>query len=225
MVQRSSSIDAPLQRLRSYIADADLTVNSRLPPERALCDTLGVTRTQLRSALSVLEKEGTIWRHVGRGTFIGNRALESAVDVSAIAHRTNPLEVMNARLMLEPEIARLAALNATPARVAAMRSMARRARNASSWRQYETADNALHRLFADSTQNGLVVGLLDTLNAVRRQVTWGRLREQPTRPPPDHHSFVEHDKIIAAIEERDTECAARAMRTHLLSVERRLRGI
>jgi GntR family transcriptional regulator, transcriptional repressor for pyruvate dehydrogenase complex len=82
----------------------------------------------------------------------------------------------------------------------------------------------LHRLFGEATQNGLILGLLDTLNAVRRQVTWGRLRN-PTRPPEDHHSFAEHDEIIAAIADRDTSAAAGAMRRHLSSVERRLRGL
>lgn len=212
-------------RLRAWLNAAELESGGRLPPERDLAELLGVSRGALRKALAELEEEGQLWRHVGKGTFIGSRAIDTEADVAAMARRSNPVEVMGARLMLEPEIARLAALNATPSHLSAMRVIARATRDAPTWRQYEAADNALHRLFAESTQNRLILGLLDTLNAVRRQVTWGRLREQPLRPPAHHHSFTEHDEIIDAIAERDTVRAANAMRTHLSSVERKLRGL
>ena len=64
--------------------------------------------------------------------------------------------------------------------------------------------------------------LLDTMNAVRRTVTWGRLRANRERPAPDHHSFAEHDAIVDAIEDRDRNRARDAMRAHLLNVERKL---
>jgi DNA-binding FadR family transcriptional regulator len=67
-----------------------------------------------------------------------------------------------------------------------------------------------------------LVGLLDTLNAVRRMATWGRLRAQPVRPSREHHSFVEHDAIVEAIANRDMIAAAQAMRAHLQTVERNL---
>jgi DNA-binding GntR family transcriptional regulator len=60
------------------------------------------------------------------------------------------------------------------------------------------------------------------LNALRRAVTWGRLRSNPVKPEPDHHSFTEHETIITAIENRDMNGAAAAMRAHLQSVERNL---
>jgi DNA-binding FadR family transcriptional regulator len=55
-------------------------------------------------------------------------------------------------------------------------------------------------------------------------VTWGRLRKSPARPPADHHSFAEHDRIIAAIAARDLDEAESAMRAHLESVARNLVG-
>lgn len=77
-------------------------------------------------------------------------------------------------------------------------------------------------MIAESTQNSLLLALLDTLNAVRRAVVWGRLRASKVKPDPDHHSFAEHDAIVAAIADRDMERAAGAMRRHLESVERKL---
>ena len=104
-----------LTQLRAYLAQNDYPADGRLPPERKLCEELGVTRTSLRKALATLELEGQIWRHVGRGTFIGARPLEADSGIGAISSQTNPAEVMEARLAFEPQLSRLAALHATPA--------------------------------------------------------------------------------------------------------------
>jgi DNA-binding FadR family transcriptional regulator len=211
-----------ITQLRAYLAQAELPDDGRLPPERDLSDALGVSRTELRKALGTLEAEGQIWRHVGKGTFLGSRPVDGFTDIAALAKRTNPAELMRARLIIEPEIARAAALTATPMHLAEMRTCHVRAREAATWRQYESWDNRLHRTVAEAAQNTPLLGLFDTLNALRRAVTWGRLRTTPVKPSPDHHSFVEHEAIIAAIENRDMSGAAAAMRTHLQSVERNL---
>lgn len=220
----TSADHAALARMREYLLHAELQDGGRLPPERDLALSLGLSRGALRKALADLEAEGVLWRHVGKGTFTGARPIDSAADVAAMASRTNPIEIMGARLSIEPEIARVAALNATPASLARMRQCTERMLTAVDWRQYESWDNQFHRTVAEATQNTLLVGLLDTLNAVRRQVNWGRLRANPKKPPSDHHSFAEHEAIMAAIHDRDTQGASNAMRVHLQSVERNLRN-
>ena len=208
-----------LTQLRAYLAQRDLPANSRLPPERELCDMLGVSRGELRKALAVMESNGELWRHVGKGTFIGARPVQEYSDVAAIAARTNPRDVMHARLLIEPQIAREAALNATSGDIAEMRQCLAASRAAETWRQYENSDNRLHRTVAEATHNTVLLALFDTLNAVRRAVVWGRLRDQSTRPPKDHHSFGEHETLVRAIEERDVETAGQAMRRHLSHVQ------
>jgi DNA-binding FadR family transcriptional regulator len=208
--------------LRTYLVQAVLPEDGRLPPERDLATVLGVTRTELRKALGTLEAEGQIWRHVGKGTFIGTRPTDTISDIAALAKRTNPAELMQARLIIEPEIARAAALTATPMHLAELRMCQTRTRNAATWRQYENWDTRLHRTIAEATQNIPLLGLFDLLNALRRAVTWGRLRSTPVKPSPDHHSFAEHGAIIVAIENRDMNAAAVAMRAHLESVKRNL---
>ena len=211
-----------LNQLRAWLA-REAAIDSRLPPERTLAGMIGVSRSALRKALATLASEGQIWRHVGKGTYIGSRPIDGLADVAALARRTNPAEIVQARLVLEPPVAAIAALQATPAHLAEMRTCLRAAREATTWRQYESQDNRLHRTVASAARNALLLGLLDTLAAVRRAVVWGRLRERAL-PPADHHSFKEHEAIVAAIAERDGEAADRAMRTHLESVARRLLG-
>lgn len=211
-----------LTQLRAYLAQRDLPANSRLPPERELCDTLGVSRGELRKALAVMESNGELWRHVGKGTFIGSRPTKEYSDIPAIAALTNPREVMQARLLIEPQIAREAALNATAGDIAELKQCMLASRQAQTWRQYENSDNRLHRAVAEAAHNTVLVALFDTLNAVRRAVVWGRLRDKIERPPPDHHSFKEHEQLVRAIEERDMDAAGQAMLRHLSHVQSNL---
>jgi hypothetical protein len=129
-----------------------------------------------------------------------------------ITSQTNPVEVMRTRQLLEPEIARLAALNATAQNIDEMRLCMAKSRVAETWRNYESWDNRLHRVIAEATQNKLLLALFDTLNSVRRVVVWGRLRHNKPKPDSGHHSFVEHEAIVEAIAERDMARAADSMR-------------
>lgn len=214
--------DAALIQLRAFLTKENLPPASRLPPERELSETLGVSRGDLRKAFAVLEAEGQIWRHVGKGTFIGPRPVDSLLTLHGIDQQTNPAEVMRTRLLMETAIAREAALNANHADIEAMQRCLRASRASKTWRQYETTDNQLHQLIAEATHNSLLVALYNALNAVRRTIAWGRMRTSEGGPPEDHHSFIEHERLVAAIRDRDIDGASRMMYEHLRGVEYRL---
>lgn len=218
----SAETESALTQLRAWLANRGTAADPRLPPERELAAMLGVSRGTLRKALAVLESEGLIWRQVGCGTFVGDRPVEPRLDLSEVMRRASPAAVMDARLLLEPELARLAALHATGADLDELALCLGQSRAAADWRTYEYWDNRLHRGIAQATGNGVLLALLDSLNTIRRAITWGRLRRGPQRPAPDHHSFAEHEAIVAAIVERDPRAAAAAMRRHLASVRRHL---
>ena len=104
-----------LERLRGALSSGRFPDQGRLPAERVLAEEFGVSRSTLRNSLGVLEAEGRIWRHVGRGTFVGERPSVDAPALSALVNQTHPEEVMEVRLALEPRIASLAARRATAA--------------------------------------------------------------------------------------------------------------
>ena len=106
--------DTDLARIREFIGQQRFTEQERLPPERELAVILGLTRNRLRSGLKKLAAEGLVWRHVGKGTFFGRRLFPAAthLQISPLADLTNPREVMEARLSIEPELAKLAAYRA-----------------------------------------------------------------------------------------------------------------
>jgi len=221
MTITASDEQSALAALRDFLAEEKISLNGRLPAERELCRQLGVSRSHLRKGLAVLEAEGQIWRHVGRGTFVGPRPIPNLSDVELLTNMTSPIAVMEARMAVEPQLARLASLHGSEADFAEMRQCNRRCRAAKTWRFYEAWDNNFHQAIAAATQNKLLISLFDTLNIVRRSVVWGQLRL--TRlPPSDHASFHEHDEIYDAIASRDPDAAAECMRTHLKTVRDRV---
>jgi DNA-binding FadR family transcriptional regulator len=207
--------------LRRFITSEGLAHNDRLPPERALTGLFGVTRAELRKALAALEEDGLIWRHVGRGTFVGARPVHNLDDVTFLGQLASPAQVLEARLAIEPELARLASLHGVKSDFVQIRAWAERGRTAGDWRSYEASDNNFHRAVARATRNKLLVHLFDTLNIVRRSIVWNQPRASQ-RPAEDHFSFDQHDAIAAAIEDHDPAEAARRMRDHIRSVRERI---
>jgi DNA-binding FadR family transcriptional regulator len=201
--------------VRHWLSAVRLSSDARLPPERELAEKFCVSRAELRKVLAVLEEEGQIQRHVGRGTFVVDRTASSAPAGEDIAARTSPLAAMQARMVVEPELARLAALNATSAQFADLRKLCAEMRRAPTWEAYAELDWQFHNLIAEATGNVLLVEIQRLLNGVRRFVVWGNLVKRAKGPPSDYHSFGEHDEILEAIQSRDADRALRAMLSHL----------
>src|SRR5262249_33974761 len=98
------------QRLRAHIDDALRERRERLLPEPQLSELPVIPRGRLRTHLKRLEKDGLIWRHVGKGTFLGPRTAQLA-DTAPVAS-VSPSHVMDGRLMIEPLLAGKAAVHA-----------------------------------------------------------------------------------------------------------------
>ncbi len=210
--------------LKAWLKTAKLPSDGRLPPERDLAGKLGLSRAELRKALAILEAEGLIWRHVGKGTFLASQARHEKPDLAALAHRTSPPEAMQARMIIEPEVAALAARQATGAQIQHLRSLCLRMRGCPAWPEYQQLDVEFHAALAAAAGNTLLAELHAIVNDVRRAVVWGGLAKRTLGPPPDYHSFAEHEAIVEAIESRDRQRAAEAMRLHLMSTSRDLLG-
>ena len=210
-------------QVKELIVSRGYAPGDRLPPERELIGQLGVSRGTLRRALDTLEREGAIWRHVGKGTFVashGEAKLNSGI--LSLSTQITPVRMMQARVCIEAAIAREAALHASGEAIIRMKLAMDRAEAAPSWHDYETQDDLFHRAIAEAADNILLLALFDQLNQVRRAVAWGSVVRSTQRPPRDHSSFTEHRKIAAAIENRDGAAAYDAMRQHIGSVSARL---
>ena len=213
--------DNSLAMLKAHIVAGKFSPGDRLPSERELMASLGMTRSKLRKALEELEREGRIWRHVGKGTFLASDGVDS---LATLCRRVSPAKMMRARLSLEPALAREASINSSASALGEIRNCRDRARQASTWEEYEAWDDLFHRSVAEATGNELLLSLFDRLNQVRRAIAWSTVVRSSQKPPASHSSFAEHDRIVSAIEAHDPELAFSAMRGHLGSVSNRLFG-
>ncbi len=104
--------------------------------------------------------------------------------------------VKSERILIVSLLARQAAINATGYHIDDLERCLVAQRQAVTWRQYENADNRLHRTTAEAFRNTVLLALFDQLNAIRRPVVWGQLQSQTSVPPNDHHSIAQHDAIV-----------------------------
>jgi DNA-binding FadR family transcriptional regulator len=204
-----------LERLRAMLRDIPATGQSRIPTERQLAETLGISRRSVRRALEVLEAEGLVWRRQGAGTFAGPRP-----DTLGDYPDSNPdfSEVMEVRLRLEPQLAQLAALRATTSDVARMRDILGRLDGIDDADGRELWDSALHREIARAAGNKFFLAIFDSMDQARHDEAWRALRERARSRANLSATTRQHSDLVDAIADHDPVRAGAAMRAHLMAL-------
>jgi GntR family transcriptional regulator, uxu operon transcriptional repressor len=216
------------QRIREFITaaatDGSHTVSGRLPTERELAHRFSVPRNAVRKTLAQLEAEGSITRHVGRGTFLANVPASAPNFPSDSVSHISPAELMEARLRIEPALAELIVTHATPADFERMERCLEKAERAATLDEFELWDAALHEALATATHNQFVIRVLDLVTAVRQQAEWGKLKDRIVTSDRRIKYQIEHREIVRALKARDADQARAAVLTHLQHARRNLFG-
>lgn len=215
--------DSDIGRLRALLDDTMKRGEARLPPEPRLSEALGVSRGRLRTLLKKLEDEGSIWRHVGKGTFVGPRQM---IEMPQLSASFSVDDVIQARTLLEPQLAAQAAVHATPEDLALMRACLEEMNRSETMVTWKRLDERLHRLVAQAAHNMLLLLLYDTLRA-QISMTLDRRIDQVFggEAGPKEDTDSQHWTVIDAIERHDPVAAESAMREHLVSLRVKLFGL
>ncbi|WP_299954680.1 GntR family transcriptional regulator [uncultured Roseobacter sp.] len=202
-------------RLLELIKSGDLGSGGKLPTERALADWFGVGRRFVRQALDALEAEGLVWRKQGKGTFAGQPTDPMGDLAARITGETNALEVMEARLCIEPELAALCAARVLPEEVTRLRMLARRQWEATDAQAMELWDGSLHRLIAQCARNRPLLTAYSMLDKIRSNPSWVRIRAKARTETSLQVTHSEHTAIVDAIAAGHADAARIAMCDHL----------
>lgn len=212
-------------RLLALIEGGSLPADGRLPTERELSEGLDVGRRAVRTAMESLLAEGLIWRQQGKGTFAGQPPDKTQILAAEIVGETNVVDVMEARLCIEPVLAAMAARHALPDDIDRMRNLAQRILQASEPDSIELWDGALHRLIARTAKNKPLLTAFSMIDEIRGNPDWRGVRQKARsmRTLQDRHA--EHVAIIDRIEAGDAPGAEAAMRRHLTRLADNLKRI
>ena len=199
--------DQAYAALKQAITEADIYAHReeiRLD-DRALAQALGVSRTPIREAMTLLEQEGFLRTVPRRGVFIVRKTKKQI------------LEMIEMWAALESMAARLATLNASDEDIGQVRGMFDEFRNetpAEHIEEYSEANIAFHqaiiRLSGSHLMGQTIENLFLHVRAIRRMTI-----AQSDRAA---RSIVDHMRIIEALESRDTELAERLVRQHSLDL-------
>jgi len=211
-----------VNKLQNLLGSGRVRNGSRLPPERSLAAELGVSRAALRKALLILVQEGRIWRHVGQGTFLGPRPDATPPRVPPVALATNPTEIMEARLLLEPKLAGTAALRATMNDFSQMEACLAGSRGATDLAALEYWDHLLHLTIAGATDNSILISFFGMIHKALESDIWGSLKKASWTPERRRVNLQQHEELVRAMMDRDAARADRIMRDHLETIKKNL---
>jgi DNA-binding FadR family transcriptional regulator len=195
----------------------------RVPAERELAATYRLARNTIRRALQELDSR--LVRIVGRGTFVkGNPAGRTREFVSRLRD-ASPTDIMEVRLIMEPQAAALAAHRASTADLAEIETILRKSIAAKGTAEFEHWDAALHLAIFRATKNALLIDYCEAINAARSQPHWYHLKQRNMTETLRRQYDQQHSAVVSALLQRDAEAARRLQVQHLNSVRDRLLAI
>jgi GntR family transcriptional repressor for pyruvate dehydrogenase complex len=208
-----------VSRLLDLIQQRHLGPGERLPAERELAATMGVSRSSLREALRALTVLGVTEMRHGTGTYVSSLSPDLLVRplsfVLSLSHGGFE-QLFEARKVVEPAIAALAAERIDDAALDRVEALAGGAAAVIDDEEaFMVADLELHdaiRVAAGNAILGRFMESIASLGLASRKVT------NPSRPL-RVRSVEDHKRIVAALRRHDAEAAATAMRSHLENVE------
>lgn len=204
-----------VDHVRGLIDSGELRPGDRLPPERELARSLRISRSSLRSGIGFLSAMGVLKSRHGAGTFIstGPAALDSnSLSVLGSLHRFLPWQMFEARLVLEANIAALAAERATDEQIAELAEEVTEMYAAlGDPQEYLIHDVRFHRTIAKAAGNPILGALMETIASNlydNRRLTVSNSLDLK-------ESAEMHREIYRAIRSHNPTQARRAMEEHL----------
>ena len=206
--------------LENAIREKKLVVGSKLPTEREMCESCGVSRTALREALRRLSARGLITIQKGSGMYVSEINIEDAIDTLNLYYdlkfdKNLLSQIIEVRYIFEPEIAKLAALNRTDKDMDELKNNLGEFENCDPDNTQREADldNSFHLTITKASLNPILQMTMEpiyTLLPRMRNYIYGNIDGEK------HNTLRSHRALVEAIHKQDGEQARTIMQEHLL---------
>jgi GntR family transcriptional regulator, transcriptional repressor for pyruvate dehydrogenase complex len=224
LVDRALSAPEIHAELMAGIREGRFQSGQQLPNERQLAEHYGSSRQQVRDALLILQEAGLVKRKVGSGTFLAEdmpaiiERMDAEVDVHA-SHEHSFLETVEARLILEPGVAALAARNISEAHLEKLRVALEDVRAPASWLEFKSRIYLFARAYYEASGNSFLLWTFDQILAARIDHKFDGHRENgAVAEIVRRHSHDQLMQIFRAIADGDEAQAEAITRSYLTGI-------
>jgi len=217
IIKRQSTLEVIIQQIKSQIKKSILKPGEKLPSERKLADLLGVSRASVREAIQALAFSGYLEVVQGKGTYI----LEIATQYDEIVNFFSEFSgysldsLMEARIMLEGEFARLAALNASQEEIDIIENIFNEIAKSKDLNSFVVKDLEFHLTIAKATHNPFMNGLMKIIGEMLYKETRKIIEiSKDTRV----NTIETTRNLVQAIKQRNAEQAKELMSKHIRNI-------
>ena len=216
--------DEAIVKIKAMILSGELQPGDRLPPEKELSESLGLSRSTLREAVKALETIRVLDVRRGDGTFVTSLSpallLDAMSFVVDVQQDSSLIDLFQVRHILEPAAAALATPHVRPADIEHLRLVLAEVDVDTALDDLVDHDMAFHRYITALSGNTYLTGLLDTLSSsTARARVWRGLSEEGSV----NRTLTEHRSIVDALEVGDAALVSAHVMVHVSGVAAWLR--
>lgn len=209
--------DQVIEEIKNKIKSGDIKKGDKLPSEREMAESLGVSRTSVREALRALEVVGLVESRQGAGNYIKtnfDNSLFEPISVMFMLQESSPKEMYDLRETLELQCARLSAKNIEDNELDLLTAILDRMYIAKNEEESLKLDIKFHYLIAKSSRNVLLLNVLEVISQLVDEFIQ-KFRMQILHAGNTKESLLEiHENIVRALKMRDESKAYNAMLEH-----------
>ncbi|GAI87898.1 unnamed protein product [marine sediment metagenome] len=216
-IKRESTLEVIVQQIKDQIKKGILKPGEKLPSERKLADLLGVSRASIREAIQALAFSGYLEVIQGKGTYVLEIATKYDEIIKFFSEFSNySLDyLMEARIMLEGEFARLAALNASQEEIDVIERIFNEIANSKDLNTFFVKDLEFHLTIAKATHNPIMNGLMKIIGEMLYKETQKIIEiSRDTR----ENTIETTRNLVQAIKQRNAEQAKELMSEHIRNI-------
>ena len=218
-LKRTKVYEEIVAKIKEMIGKGRFKAGDQLPVERELAEMFRVSRSSVREAIRSLESQGLLESRQGDGTYIAAQPVESLVNSLAsviCSEKDGQRELFEMRRIIEPQLASLAAERATSEEIAQMgKTLSLQQQQFLRGESGTETDKQFHYLLAGAARNRFLLQIVES-NMNFFMESRDNFLQVDGRP---EKSIQRHRELLDALEARDSEGAAQAMREHLLDIE------
>lgn len=217
-----NAADLLADRIRTHIISGEIPAGYIFPNETVFCEQLGVSRSTLREAYKALESTGFIKRVKRFGTMVNDFTdISKAAPLGTSLIMSDMDELMEFRVMIEAELARLAALRASESNIQAMQTALQKMRESGDdMAEMTRYDTMFHMEIAKASGNRLLISTMENAKEVFESGIYRAFQVDTASNVAQ--ALVYHTQILDAIIRKDSSAAYGLMRQHIEAVDERI---